>query len=265
MGLGAVLQEVRAGLARVDQELAQPELPADRKQALTDQQTFYQSSVLALEGMQGYCRNYGLLAERMADDHGAHPEQQANLRALAQRMYRLATEKPETFVEAAQCIFNLHCCLHQAGEPVSVGRLDQLLWPYWETTTEAEAQEVLDAFWVKLGEKALHNRQNATDHVTYGTTSVAYAGGNFPQGDGINQWVQQVTVGGWLADDAAEPTPGANRLTLLCLRSARRLPSAVVMRARRSTNRRAPCAHGVVLPFRGLMTLFTLVTGLLGV
>ncbi|HEX2081612.1 MAG TPA: Dyp-type peroxidase [Longimicrobium sp.] len=224
MGLGGVLDEVRAGLERVDGELGRPDLPADRKAALTDQQTFYRSSILALEGMQGYCRNYALLAERMAADHGAHPEQQRNLQGLAERMRKLATEKPDTFVEAAQCIFNLHCCLHQAGEPVSVGRLDQLLWPYWKTTTEEEAQEVLDAFWVKLGEKALHNRQNATDHVTYGTTTVSYIGGNFPQGDGINQWVQQVTIGGWLPDDAPKPTPGANRLTLLCLRSARRLP-----------------------------------------
>ncbi len=224
LGLAGVLEEVRAGLERTDRALAAPDLPADRKAALTDQRTFFQSAILALEGMQGYCQNYALLAERMAADHASHPERQRNLVSLAARMRKLATDRPDTFVEAAQCIFNLHCCLHHEGEPVSVGRLDQLLWPYWETTTEEEAQEVLDAFWVKLGEKALHNRQNATDHVSYGTTTVSYIGGNFPQGDGINQWVQQVTVGGWVADDRETPTPGANRLTLLCLRSSRRLP-----------------------------------------
>lgn len=223
-GLGAVLDDLRARLKGVEERAGAPGLPDDRKAAIDDERSFFRSAVLALEGVQGYCRNFALLAERMAADHGAHPDEQANLQALAARMRKLTTERPETFVEAAQCVFTLHCCLHLVGEPVSIGRLDQLLWPFRETTSEEEAQEVLDALWVKLGEKALHNRQNATDHVTYGTTSVSYVGGNFPQGDGINQWVQQVTVGGYLADDAATPTPGANRLTLLCLRSARRLP-----------------------------------------
>lgn len=189
-----------------------------------DSRDFFQGAILSLEGVQGYCLNYALLAERMAGDATLSREEQQNLLTLSARMRKLATDKPDTLVEAAQCIFNLHCCLHLVGEPVSIGRLDQLLAPYFDRKKEAEAQEVLDALWVKLGEKALHNRQNATDHVTYGTTAVSYVGGNFPQGDGINQWVQQVTVGGYLPTDDAKPTPGANRLTLLCLRSARRLP-----------------------------------------
>ncbi len=208
MGLGALLDDLRVR----------------GKGASGDQATFYQSAILALEGVQEYCRNYGLLAERMAADHGDHPAAQANFTAIAARMRKLATEKPADFLEAAQLIFTYHCCLHLTGLPVSVGRLDQLLWPYFGTTTEAGAQEVLDAFWVKLGEKALHNRQHATDHVTYGTTTVSYIGGPYPQGDGINQWVQQVTIGGYVANDRKEPEPAANRLTLLCLKSARRLP-----------------------------------------
>jgi Dyp-type peroxidase family len=208
LGLGAMLDDLRA-----------------REQGATgDSQLFYRSAILALEGVQEYCQNYALLAERLAADSADHPEAQANFTAIAARMRKLATDKPEGFLEATQLIFTYHCCLHLTGLPVSVGRLDQLLWPYFETTTEDEAQEILDAFWIKLGEKALHNRQHATDHVTYGTTTVSYIGGSFPQGDGINQWVQQVTVGGYLPNDNPTPQPASNRLTLLCLKSARRLP-----------------------------------------
>jgi Dyp-type peroxidase family len=208
MGFGAILADL------VSREAA----------ATGDQKTFYQSAILSIEGVQEYCRNYALLAERMAADSATHPDEQANLNAIAARMRKLATEKPDDFVEAAQLIFTYHCCLHLTGLPVSVGRLDQLLWPYFKSVSEEQAQETLDAFWVKLGEKALHNRHYATDHVTYGTTSVSYVGGNFPQGDGINQWVQQVTIGGYVANDAKKPEGAANRLTLLCLKSARRLP-----------------------------------------
>jgi len=190
-----------------------------------DTKDFYVSAILALEGVQGYCENYAWLAERMAEDYGHHPWEQENLLRLAERMRKAAHEPAGSFVEAVQIIFNMHCCLHLVGNPVSIGRLDQLLAPYFDASSdEAEAQEVLDALWVKLGEKALHNRHHATDHTDYGTTAVAYIGGNFPQGGGINQWVQQVTVGGCLPTDGKKPISAANRITLLCLRSARRLP-----------------------------------------
>ena len=34
--------------------------------------------------------------------------------------------------DAAQLVFSMHCCLHLVGQPVSVGRLDQLLISYYE-------------------------------------------------------------------------------------------------------------------------------------
>nr|MDQ5864816.1 Dyp-type peroxidase [Chloroflexota bacterium] len=216
------------GIARLIDEISQLKAQATSD----DQRAFYQSAIYALEGVQGYCYNYATLAERMAADvPETRPWERDNLLQLADRMRRLATEPPVSFADAVQCIFNLHCCLHLIGEPVPVGRLDQLLIGFYEASTKAnpplkddEAQEILDAFWVKLSEKALHNRHHVSDRVGYGTTAVSYIGGNFPQGGGINQWVQQVTVGGYLPTDDAKPKPGANKLTLLCLRSARRLP-----------------------------------------
>jgi Dyp-type peroxidase family len=197
-----------------------------------DRRDFYQSAILALEGVQGYCFNYATLAERMAADvPDTQPSERDNLLQLSVRMRRLATEPPSTFLEAVQCVLNLHCCLHLIGEPVAVGRLDQLLIDFYEADIQGdnplsreEAQEALDALWIKLSEKAMHNRHHISDHVGYGTTAVAYTGGNFPQGGGINQWVQQVTLGGYLPTADPEPKPATNDLTLLCLRSARRLP-----------------------------------------
>jgi Dyp-type peroxidase family len=185
---------------------------------------FYTSVVLALEGVQGYCRNWALLAERTAMT--LPEDRRANLLSVADRMRRLATEPPASFTDAAQLVFTVHCCLHLTGDPVSIGRLDQLLQPFLDADrlSDEEAQDVIDALWVKLSEKATHNRHNITDTVSYGTTAVSYVGGNFPQGGGINQWVQQVTVGGYLPTADEQPSPAANRVTLLCLRAARRLP-----------------------------------------
>ena len=38
--------------------------------------------------------------------------------------------------DAVQMIFSMHCCLHLVGQPVSVGRLDQLLIGYYQTDIE---------------------------------------------------------------------------------------------------------------------------------
>lgn len=197
-----------------------------REDTATDpaQKDFYLSARLALEGVQGWCLNYAALAENMA---AATPESRSwerqNLLALASRARRLSTSKPETFIEGVQTVFMMHCCLHLIGNPVAIGRLDQYLADLYHNdgdVTPEEAQQAIDALWVKLDEKAIHNRHYITDHLGYGMTAVPYSGGNFPQGSAINQWVQQVTVGGYQRDGRG----GCNDVTLMCLKASRRLP-----------------------------------------
>jgi Dyp-type peroxidase family len=209
-GLGAMIEEVTL-------------LEASAKD---DKHTFYKSSRLALEGVQGWLSNYANMATQMASEEKHSPEARKNLRGIAARALKLKTDKPETFLEAVQLVFTMHACFHLTGNPVAVGRLDQLLIDFYEndSISEAEAQDIIEAFWIKLGEKALHNRHYATDHVSYGTTAVSYIGGNFPQGGGINQWVQQLTVGGYKANANEQGEPGANAITLMALKASRRLP-----------------------------------------
>lgn len=40
------------------------------------------------------------------------------------------------YSDAVQLIFSMHCCLHLVGQAVSVGRLDQLLQPYYQRDLE---------------------------------------------------------------------------------------------------------------------------------
>ena len=47
---------------------------------------------------------------------------------------------------------------------------------------------------------------------------------NFDQGALVNQWMQQVTLGGVVADDAPEPRDACNIVTKLCLEASRRMP-----------------------------------------
>jgi len=202
----------------------------DLKQRLEDAtdkeaREFYQSAVYAFEGVQAYLRNYAELARHILSSQRLGDTDRENLEEIAKRMKRLAKKRPTTFIEAAQLVFSMHCCMHIAGESVSIGRLDQLLGPYFEKDgiSEKDAQEIIDCFWIKMDEKVLLNHRHFNDRLSRGGGAITYQGGDFPQGAALNQWVQQVTVGGYRAKKG-KPKDACNAVTRMCLRSARRLP-----------------------------------------
>jgi Dyp-type peroxidase family len=231
-GVGHIVPQlgiaVRLGLGALTAQVV-----ARRDAAVSEKQRrFYAGAVLALEGVADHCRAFAQLADRMAGEMGpGQTAERDNLNEIRDRMNRIAEQPPETLVEAAQLIFTLHSCLHHAGEPTAIGRLDQLLQPFYEADLKArrineeQAQEVIDCFWIKVGEKVQLNRQFVEDHQVFGNMAMGGASGNYPQGSSINQWIQQVTVGGTIADDSpGAGRPAYNDLTRMCLRAARRLP-----------------------------------------
>lgn len=190
-----------------------------------DKAAFYSSAILSLEGVQAYLRNWATITKRVADVSKDAADIQ-NMRDVSKRLERLVLQPPKSFHDAVQLIFSFHCCLHLVGELTSFGRLDQILWPFLERDKipVEHAQEIIDCLWVKIGENAFVDRTFIYDYVSYGTTAVCGLGGNFPQGGGINQWVQQITVGGYKATNGEKPQGGANLVTKLCLKAARRIP-----------------------------------------
>lgn len=217
LGLDGLKAEVNAKLA------AKPD---------ADKQAFYHGVLVALEGISEHCLAYARLAcitaARLPEGMAAEKH---NLHQVAARMQKLASAAPDTLVEATQLIFTLHAALHLSGEPTAIGRLDQLLQPYYAADLaagrldEAGAQEIIDCFWLKIGEKVQSNRLFVEDHQPFGNLAMGGSSGNYPQGAGNNQWVQQVTIGGTIADDSpGAGLPAYNDVTRLCLRAARRLP-----------------------------------------
>jgi pyruvate-formate lyase len=157
------------------------------------------------------------------------PVEIENLLAISKRMEKIAHRAPENFLEGLQLIFICNCAFHQTGEPMSIGRLDQTLIGLLRKDlakglTKDAAQEMIDSFWLKMDETVLYNYNNVDDYLNYGTGAVFYSAGNFPQGAAINQWVQQLTVGGYKADNSDEPEDASNEISLMCLRAARRIP-----------------------------------------
>lgn len=193
---------------------------------------FYQSVIDSLEGVLFYANEYADLVMEEAKYYQGDEERHRNLLEISARLREHPAKPTKTFMDALQSIHIMHCALHFTGEIVPIGRLDQLLNPYYlndlenKVITKAKAQEALDCFWLKLDEKVVLNKRFIEDRFTSSDGALLGTGGpsNFDQGALINQWMQQVTIGGTVANNDEIALDAANDITYMCLESSRRLP-----------------------------------------
>jgi len=204
----------------------------DLPEKAMEKRQFYQSVIDALGGVLYYVNAYADYALEIANAFPANDERAINLHHVSKRLREFPARPPVSFLDALQSIHILHCALHFTGEIVPIGRLDQLLDPYYrndiaqQKITPQQAQEALDCFWIKLDEKVVQNRRFIEDRFSSsdGALLGSFGPSNFDQGALVNQWMQQITIGGVVANNDKIATDATNELTYMCLESARRLP-----------------------------------------
>jgi pyruvate-formate lyase len=197
-----------------------------------EKKQFYQSVISSLNGVLYFINAYADLAADIARRFPTSDERYGNLMEISARLREHPAKPCNTFMDALQSIYIMHCALHFTGEIVPIGRLDQLLDRYYQKDlganllTKEKAQEALDCFWIKLDEKVVHNKRFIEDRFTSSDGALLGSGGpsNFDQGALVNQWMQQITIGGVVANNAAKAKDAVNELTYMCLEAARRLP-----------------------------------------
>lgn len=193
---------------------------------------FYEAVVEGLEAVINFAGAYADEARRVAMIYPEGSPQQKSLLDAEQRLKRVPAHPAETFIEAVQSIHLMHCALHWTGETVSLGRLDQILNPFYEQDIAAEiltgeqAQEIIDCWWLKLDDPVVLNNRFMEDRFSSSDGALLGTGGasNFDQGALANQWMQQCTLGGVKATNKPETEDASNAVTLLCLNASRRMP-----------------------------------------
>jgi pyruvate-formate lyase len=204
-----------------------------RQQGATpDQQTFFAAVIISLEAVKAYAARYAAQAEALAASLPRGERNRDSMKQVAANMRHSPADRPQTFHQAVQAVFLLHCAFHWTVEIVPLGRLDQLLYPFYRDDVAAgrltpeQAQEILDCLWIKFDETVVLNRRHAEDRFDScdGTLTGYYGPSNYDQGALLNQWMQQVTIGGVVADDRPQTRDASNDLTYLFLECARRLP-----------------------------------------
>ena len=127
---------------------------------------------ISLDAVIGYAEAYGALARETAAALPADDPERANMEAAAACLEAAPRGPARTFREALQAIYIVHCALHWTVEIVPIGRLDKLLIDLYRADlaagrlTEAEAQELIDCFWIKLDERVILNFRHAENRFT---------------------------------------------------------------------------------------------------
>ncbi len=118
------------------------------------------SCIISCEAFIAYAKRYADLAREQAAVC-SDETRKAELLRIAEACERCPAEPPRNFFEAIQCVrlYHLVCWKESSDRPeVPVGRLDQILYPYYKADKEAgkitaqEAAELLGALWLKIRE-----------------------------------------------------------------------------------------------------------------
>ncbi len=221
-GLLATVQSVQEKMKALD--VNKP----DDKESIA----FYDAVIIGLKGVIEFAERYAKEAERVAGIHKDDPERHGSLKEMASRLRRIPAHPARNFLEAVQCIHIMHCALHWTGEIVSLGRLDQILYPFYQQDIndklidDQQAQEIIDCWWLKLDDQVMLKNEFFEDRFSSSDGALLGAGGasNFDQGALGNQWMQQCTLGGVKATNDESPEDASNPVTYLCLNASRRMP-----------------------------------------
>ena len=195
---------LRSGLAGIILEARQREQALSPEDQRGEQGAFYQAVIRSLQAAIRFAHRYADLAEAQAREE-SDPGRAQELRTIAAVCRRVPEHPAQTFREAIQSVYFIHLIaqIESGGNSISLGRLDQILYPYYQADRAAgritpdEARELLALLFLKVNE-------------IWNILEEAFIpGGEGPEG----KTTQNVTVGG-LGRDGADAT---NELSYLGL------------------------------------------------
>jgi len=128
LGFAGIRREIEARMGRAD--LADPDYPR--------QENFWRAALSVCEAGTTLGRRYAELAARLAAEASNRAER-ARFAAMAESCSRVPAEGARTLHEAVQSLWLAHIltCGEDGINANSIGRLDQILHPYYRTDVEA--------------------------------------------------------------------------------------------------------------------------------
>jgi formate C-acetyltransferase len=135
---------------------------------------FYRAAKMSCEAISIYAKRFARLARELAEKETREWRRQ-ELLIIAEICEWVSENPPRNFPEALQLIWFIHCMLYHdcgGGAGKALGRLDQILYPYYEDFVKKYGREVakrwLKNFWV--------NQNQMLRFLPYRTTARIWSG-----------------------------------------------------------------------------------------
>lgn len=117
---------------------------------------FYQAAGIVTSALTAYVRRYEKIVRAKAADAGTAPARAQELLRIAEVLSHIATEPARDLHDALQLVWLLSLAFeHESNaSSISLGRMDQYLWPYYKASKEegasdSEIRELLQCFYLK--------------------------------------------------------------------------------------------------------------------
>jgi formate C-acetyltransferase len=151
-----VLKQGLSGIAAEAERRYDALTPEERS---GDKGLFYDAMIRSLRATVGFANRYAALAESLAASE-ANAERAEELRTIARVCRRVPEHPAQTFHEAVQSLYFVHLVaqIESGGNSISLGRIDQILYPYYVADRQAgritpdQARELLSLLYLKTNE-----------------------------------------------------------------------------------------------------------------
>ena len=186
IGLEGYLKEIR----QYHQRIKRHEQEGIRKD------NFYTALTISIQAFQAFIRRYGQLALSLSNSEN-DPERSQELILISRNCGYIADHAPVNFYQALQLVYFVQLVLQieSNGHSVSLGRMDQYLYPFYKkdigqgTITQDFASELLENTWIKL---LTINKIRPWSHTRFSAGGPLYQnvtiGGQHPDGsDAVNE------------------------------------------------------------------------------
>ncbi|MFW9825008.1 MAG: pyruvate formate lyase family protein, partial [Candidatus Thorarchaeota archaeon] len=145
---------LKNGLNRLIQKV---EMSLEKNYKDENKKIFLESVIILLKATKNFIKRFSNLAKEMAGKEQNHIRKN-ELIEISKNCYNISENSPENYEQALQLIYFTHliCGLEDGGFAISVGRLDQYLYPYYlediknGIITKEKAQFLIECFFIKL-------------------------------------------------------------------------------------------------------------------
>ena len=130
---------------------------------------YYQAAVIAADAVIAFIHRYAETAVKTGEERLVSVKRSEELNKISKVLHTVAESPASNFYEAVQLMWMLHIIANiQGGSALSLGRMDQYLYPFYQKDlesseiTEEFAKELLSCVWLKVNEPRMRTVESVT-------------------------------------------------------------------------------------------------------